>query len=280
MAGKVQKIRIGSVAPDFEADSTQGRIRFYDHIGDGWAILLCYPDDFTPVATTELVIFSFLQPQLAERGVKLLAISTDNRPAAGGNRYVSHKQWVKDVDDISPTAMDFPIVEDQNGSISRSYNVLDKSDVERISSAVTVTTGLAFESRTIFIIGPQQNGKHFVRLILNYPPTVGVSNEVLRAVDALQAADYARIRTPANWGPGDDVVIPLSTSDEEARKAFPDFKPVKPYLRFANLPPKKNTDFESLYFLRGSLVSINEGRENGKPKIEIGATEHPIDPIA
>jgi len=275
------KICIGSAAPDFVADSTQGRIGFYDYIGNGWAILLAYPDDFTPVATTELVIFSYLQQQLAERNVKLVALSTDNRPSDGdgNNHYVSHKHWIHDVNDISPVPMNFPIVQDKDGSLSRLYNVLEASDVKNISSTKGVTTGLTFKTRTIFIIGPQQKGKHFIKLILNYPAAVGISPEVLRAVDALQTADSTNVRTPANWIPGGDVVVPLGTSDEKAREIFPGFKPVKPYLRFVELPHKEEeTKAGNVYFHKGSLVSMDEGvKSNGQPSIHVGAEKHAVD---
>jgi len=287
MAGlaPVKKLRIGSDAPDFESEySTQGPIRFYDYIGNKWAILLFYPDDFTPVATTELIILSCLQKQLAQRNVKLLAVSTQNRTTrtARGMQYVSHEKWVQDVDDISPTPMKFPIVQDSEGLISRAYNVLDDSDVDNINaSGVKVVEGPAFKSRTLLIIGPlKRNGKHSIRFILNYPAAVGFSPEVLRVVDALQIADASKIRTPANWI-GGDVIVPKSVSDEEAREKFPNFKPVKPYLRFVELPDDDDDeDIESYYFLKGALVSISSSLKNGKPVISVGETEHAIEPIA
>jgi len=272
----VQKLRIGSVAPDFEADTTQGHIRFYDYIGNGWATFFCYPDDFTPVATTELVIFSFLQKQFAERNTKLIAMSTNNRPTAHGDKYVSHKKWIQDINDISPTPMDFPIIQDKEGLLSRLYNVLDESDVENISGRVDVTTGLAFKSRTIYIIGPLWKGKHHVRLAFKYPAAVGVSPEVLRAVDALQTADSTGTRMPANWIPGGDVVIPPSMSDDEAKEKFPDLKVVKPYLRLTELPAKKGVPVETVYFLKGSLVSMGQKLENGQLKVQTGASEYSI----
>jgi alkyl hydroperoxide reductase subunit AhpC len=283
MAGQapVKKLRIGSVAPNFEADSTQGRLNFYDYIGKGWAILCCFPDDFVPVATTELVILSFLQEQFAQRNVKLLALSTQNRPTEDGNRYVSHKEWVQDVNDISPKPMEFPIAKDKDGFLSRLYNVLDKSDVENLSGDVDIATGVAFKSRTFFVIGPLEQGNHFIKVILNYPAAVGFSAELLRVVDALQVADSARVCTPANWC-GQDVIIPKSVSDGDARKKFPDYKPVKPYLRFVELPPKgEEARVESVYFLKGALASVNlTVEENGQTSLSVGDQQYEIQPSA
>jgi len=232
----VQPFRLGSEAPDFEADTTQGKINFYDHIGDNWAILFCYPDDFTPVATTELVMFAQLQEAFAKRGVKLLALSTNNEPGENGE-LISHEEWVKDVDNISLTPLKFPIINDKDGTLSRLYNVLDEKDVKNLNADNDLTEGLAFKSRHVFVIGPKFKGKHHFRLIFNYPAAVGFNTaEVLRTVDCLQTADLAKVRTPANWIPGNDVVIPPKLSNEEALKKFPKFEPMTPYLRFTSLP--------------------------------------------
>lgn len=272
----VKKLRIGSVAPNFEADSTRGRLNFYDYIGKGWAILCCFPDDFVPVATTELIILSFLQEQFAQRDVKLLALSTQNRPTEDGSQYLSHKEWVQDVNDISPKPMEFPIVTDKDGYLSRLYNILDKSDVENLSGSVDATTGTAFKSRTFLVIGPLKQGEHSIRLILNYPAAVGFSAELLRVVDALQVADSTRVCTPANWC-GQDVIIPKSVSDEEARKKFPNYKPMKPYLRFVELPPKEEeARIESVYFLKGALASVNLTVENGQASLKVGDEQYGI----
>jgi len=282
MAGQapVKKLRIGSVAPNFEADSTQGRLNFYDYIGKGWAILCCFPDDFVPVATTELIILSFLQEQFAQRDVKLLALSTQNRPTEDGSRYLSHKEWVKDVNDISPKPMEFPIAKDKDGHLSLLYNILDKSDVENLAGSVDVATGTAFKSRTFFVIGPLKQGGHFIKLILKYPAAVGFSSELLRVVDALQVAESLSVCTPGNWC-GQDVIIPKSVSDVEARKKFPNYKPVKPYLRFVDLPPKEEeVKIESVYFLKGALASINSTLENGEVSLKVGDEQYGIDPMA
>jgi peroxiredoxin (alkyl hydroperoxide reductase subunit C) len=269
MAGQqqAQTIRLGCVAPNFEADTTQGRINFYDYIGDGWAVLFCIPDDFTPVATTELVMFAYLQQQFTDRNVKFVVISTKNRPTEDGE-YVPHTEWVTDVNDISPSPVKFPIASDADGSLSRLYNVLDKKDVDNLNADDNVATGLAFKSRTLFIIGPEWKSKHHVRLVLNYPAAVGFNtSEVLRALGALQTSDSASIRTPANWVPGGDVVVPPSMTDEEAKKMFGDFKPVKSYLRFAEIPSEP-VAFTDLSFRQGALVSRNIVVGDGKMKVK------------
>jgi len=241
----VQPFRLGSVAPDFDADTTQGKIKFYEHIGNNWAILFCYPDDFTPVATTELVMFAQLQEAFASRRVKLVALSTNNEPDEKGD-LVPHEEWVKDVDKISSTPLKFPIINDREGVLSRLYNVLDEKDVLNLNADNDHTEGLAFKSRHIFVIGPELKKKHHFRLILNYPAAVGFNTaEVLRAIDCLQTADLAGVRTPANWIPGNEVVIPPKVSNEEALKKFPDYEALTPYLRFTPLPVE-DTNIEKI----------------------------------
>jgi len=232
----VRPFRLGSVVPDFEADTTQGPMKFYDHIGDSWAILFCYPDDFTPVATTELVSFAELQTQFAHRGVKLLALSTNNQPDKNGE-YVQHNVWVDDVNSLSSNPLAFPIVNDRDGKLSRLFNVLDEQDVHSLNADNDVTEGLAFKSRHVFIIGPKYKGKHHFRLMVNYPAAVGYNtSELLRVIDSLQTADHANVRIPADWVPGMDVIIHAKVSDAEAKKKYPEYKTVKPYLRYTPLP--------------------------------------------
>lgn len=274
-----ESIRLGSVAPDFEANTTQGHIRFYDYIGDNWAILLCYPDDFSPVATTELVLFANLQKQFAERNVKLLALSTENQPAGDG-KYIPHEEWVKDVNDIGRIPMEFPIIKDVDGSISLSYHVLDEVDVENLNANDEITTGKAFNSRTIFIIGPKLGSSHYIRMILQYPAIVGFNTgDVLRAIDALQISDSARVRTPANWIPGGDVVVPPRMKDEEAMGLFPNFKAVKPYLRFVEMPTE-SMSAQQMRFRGGSLVTLGMRVEDGVMKLGKGIEKYHIESMA
>jgi len=277
-----KSIRLGNVAPDFEADTTQGRIRLYDYIGDNWAIFLCYPDDFTPVATTELVLFAYLQKQFAKRNVKLLVMSTENQPSSdsGDSGYIPHEDWVKDVNDIGTTPMEFPIVKDVDGSLSLLYHILDENDVDNLNANEEITTGKAFNSRTAFIIGPERESQHHIRMIFQYPASVGFNTgEVLRAIDALQVSDSASIRTPANWVPGGDVVVHPGMGDDEAMELFPNFKAVKPYLRFVEMPAK-GVNVQHLFFRGGSLVSFGMQVEDGVMKLKKGTEEHQIESMA
>lgn len=227
---------LGDIAPNFKADSSKGPIDFYEYLGNSWGVLFCYPDDFAPVATTELALFSQLQAEFVKRNVKLLAMSTHNTLSADGT-YKGHGEWIKDVEEIGNAPLAFPIIDDNGGVLADLYHVLDEADIKKDKTHKT-HQGLAYHSRTAFIIGP---GKHF-RLILRFPAAVGMSTgEVFRLIDALQTAAHADIRTPANWMPGGDVIIPRSVKDEEAKQRFGDFKTVKPYLRFSPLPLEKTT---------------------------------------
>ncbi|KAF1995242.1 mitochondrial peroxiredoxin PRX1 [Amniculicola lignicola CBS 123094] len=234
----VRPFRLGSVVPDFEADTTQGRIKFYDHIGDNWAVLFCYPDDFSPVATSELVNFAKIQVPFASRGVKLLALSTNNQPDGNGE-YIPHEVWVEDVNSLASEPLAFPIVNDSDGTLSRLFNVLDEKDVHNLNADNDITEGLAFKSRHVFIIGPNHNGKHHFRLMLNYPAAVGFSTgEMLRVIDCLQTADHASVRTPADWVPGMDVIIPSKISDAEAKVRTVSFSTTPILQLLTHLPGK------------------------------------------
>ncbi|KAI9867504.1 MAG: hypothetical protein M1813_009063 [Trichoglossum hirsutum] len=279
MAQEPEPIRLGGVAPDFEADTTQGYIKFYDYIGDSWALLFCYPEDFSPIATTELVLFAHLQQEFAKRNAKLLVITTENEPTADG-QYVPHEEWVKDVNDIGPIPMEFPIVKDTSGSISLRYEVLDEQDAENLTADNEVTTGKAFKSRTIFIIGPLWEGDHHIRMIVNYPAAVGFSTgEVLRTLDALQLSDSTRVRTPANWVPGGDVIVHPEMEDGEAVENFPNFVAVKPYLRFVELPVKK-LSAQNMFFRGGGLTSFGVQVKDGVMTLQKGSEEHDIEAMA
>lgn len=272
-----QTLRLGSVAPDFTANnSTEGPIKFYDYIGDHWALLFFIPDDFTPVATTELVMFAYLQKIFKVRDVKFMVVSTQNRPSDDGG-YVPHKEWLDDVDKICPSDVRFPLITDEDGSLSRLYDVLDKKDVENLNADDNVTTGIAFKSRTLFIVGPEYKDRHHIRLVLNYPAAVGFNtSEVFRALGALQTADGASIRTPANWVAGGDIVVPPNMSDEEATARFGDVKPVTSYLRFATI----QTDpvvFTDLSFRQGLLVSREISVGDGKMKVKEDGKKFDVD---
>ncbi|KAH0562971.1 hypothetical protein GP486_002462 [Trichoglossum hirsutum] len=229
-------IRLGSKCPNFDAETTQGNINFYEQIEE-----VVEADtaglDFTPVATTELITFTDLQAEFAKRGVKLFALSTNNTPKQRGG-FESHEKWVQDVDEFSGTPLKFPIITDVDGTICRAFNLLEAADAEAVKADDAVGEGLAFKSRTVFII----DDKKQFRLIFNYPAAVGINTaEVLRVVDCLKTAARADVRTPANWVPGGDVVIPPKYSDAEAKKKFPGYTTLKPYLRVYRLPVEQTS---------------------------------------
>lgn len=210
-------IRLGDTAPDFEQDSSIGRIKFHQWAGDSWVILFSHPADFTPICTTELGLTGKLKPDFDKRNVKAIALSVD--PAE------SHKNWIKDIEETQKTVVGFPIIADADRKVSELYDMIHPGQ----STTVTV--------RSVFIIDPKKT----VRLILTYPLNVGRNfDEILRAVDALQLVDKHGVATPGNWKDGDDVVIPTSIQDEAVLKEkFPKgFKAPRPYLRLTPQPGK------------------------------------------
>lgn len=207
-------IRIGEVAPDFEADTTTGAIKFHDWAGDDWVFFFSHPADFTPVCTTEMGRTSQLADQFTARGVKPLGLSTDD--------VAEHLEWVKDVNETQATTLAFPIVADPDLKIAKLYEMIHPAQSE--TEAV----------RAVFIIDPDKK----VRLTMTYPMSVGRNfDEILRAIDALQFGDKNRVAMPADWRPGDDVIIPPSIADAEAKTLFPQgWKTIKPYLRTTRIP--------------------------------------------
>jgi len=213
-------LRLGSEAPDFHAQSTKGPINFHEWIGDSWAILFSHPADRTPVCTTELGEFARLEPEFAKRNVKLIGISADSVP--------SHAEWIEDINEISKTTLNFPIIADESRKISYLYDMIDYQDTTNVDQK-----GMALTIRSVFIIDPSKK----IRLILSYPASTGRnSKEVLRVVDSLQLGDKFGVTTPINWNKGDDVIVAPKTTTEEAKKKFGDIKIVKPYLRFTKNP--------------------------------------------
>lgn len=187
-------LRLGSIAPNFQAQTTNGPIDFHEYIGNNWVILFSHPEDYTPVCTTELAAFSKLEPEFNKRGVKLIALSA--------NTVESHEGWIKDIDDISNSHLSFPIIGDKDRQISFLYDMLDYQDTTNVDSK-----GQPFTVRAVFIIDP----KKVIRLTLTYPAAVGRNTaEVLRVVDALQTGDKYRVTTPVNWTAGDDVIGMIS----------------------------------------------------------------------
>ena len=208
-------LRLGDTAPDFTQDSSEGRIHFYDFLGNSWGILFSHPADYTPVCTTELGYTAKLQDEFAKRGVKAIALSVDD--------VESHKGWINDINETQNTTVNFPIIADKDRSVSTLYDFIHPN----ASETLTV--------RSLVIIDPNKK----VRLIITYPASTGRNfNEILRVVDSLQLTDNHKVATPANWQQGDDVVIVPSLKDEEEiKQRFPKgYKAVKPYLRLTPQP--------------------------------------------
>jgi len=212
-------LRLGSIAPNFDAETTGGSINFHDFVGSNWVVFFSHPDDFTPICTTELGAFAKLEPEFAARGVKLIGLSA--------NGVESHHKWIKDIDEISGSNLKFPIISDPERKVAYLYDMVDYDDTTNVDQK-----GLALTIRSVFIIDPNKK----IRLILTYPASTGRNTaEVLRVVDALQTTDKNGVTTPINWLPGDDVVIPPPVSTEDAKKKFGEVRIVKPYLRFTTL---------------------------------------------
>lgn len=210
-------LRLGDIAPDFEQDSSKGKIRFHEFLGDSWGILFSHPADFTPVCTTELGYTAKLAEEFAKRNVKVLAVSVD--PVD------SHAKWIDDINETQNTRVDFPIIADADRKVSELYDMIHPN----ASTTVTV--------RSVFIIDPAKK----VRLTLTYPASTGRNfNEILRVVDSLQLTDSHSVATPVNWQDGDDVIIVPSLKDLEIiKQKFPKgYTEVKPYLRVTPQPNK------------------------------------------
>lgn len=214
-------IRIGDEAPDFTAQSTEGQIRFHEWIGDKWAILFSHPKDFTPVCTTELGYMAGLKPEFDKRNTKIVGLSID--PV--GN----HKDWAKDIEETQGHAVNYPMIGDEDLVVAKLYDMIHPNASGGTRTAVDNAT-----VRSVFIVGPDKK----VKAMLIYPMSAGRNfDEVLRLLDALQLNAKHTVATPVNWRPGDDVIIPTSVSDEDARKKYPQgFKTVKPYLRTVAQP--------------------------------------------
>ena len=206
-------IHIGDLAPNFNVDTTAGKINFHDWIGDSWVFFFSHPADFTPVCTTELGRTAALQAEFDRRGVKPIAISVDPLE--------SHQQWAGDIGDVGGTDLNFPIIADPDKAVSLTYDMIHPGEGD--TSTV----------RSVFIIDPANK----VRLTLTYPKSVGRNfDEILRVIDALQLADAKKIATPADWTPGGKVIIPLSVTDEQAKEIFPKgWDTLRPYLRVTEL---------------------------------------------
>jgi len=214
-------IRIGDEAPDFTAETTEGKINFHDWIGDKWAILFSHPKDFTPVCTTELGYMAGLKPQFDKRNTKILGLSVD--PVS------DHKSWAKDIKETQGHEVTYPMIGDSDLNVAKLYDMIHPNAAGGKRTAVDNAT-----VRSVFIVGPDKK----VKAMLVYPMTAGRNfDEVLRLLDSLQLSAKHSVATPVNWKPGDDVIIPTSVSDEDAKKKYPQgYKTLKPYLRTVSQP--------------------------------------------
>ncbi|MDB6452642.1 peroxiredoxin [Falsirhodobacter sp. 20TX0035] len=215
-------IRINDVAPDFTAESTAGTIRFHEWLGDSYGLVFSHPRDFTPVCTTEFGAVAQLASEFAKRNTKVIGVSVDTVD--------EHQKWKRDIEAVAGNPADFPIIDDTSLSVSKAYDMLPAeyyAPTEGRTPAHTATV------RTVYLIGPDKK----VRLTISYPMSVGRNfAEILRALDAVQATDGVPIATPANWVPGQDVIVALSLNDDQARERFGDLDIKLPYLRFAKQP--------------------------------------------
>jgi len=209
-------IQLGDTAPDFSADTTEGRLSLHEYLGDSWGILFSHPADFTPVCTTELGEFAKRKDQFAKRNTKLIGVSVD--PVE------SHRGWSKDIAETQGQELNYPLVGDDDRTVANLYGMIHPNAIE------TATV------RTVFIIGPDKK----VKLTLTYPAAVGRNvDEIVRALDALQLSSEYSVSTPVNWTDGDDVIISPAISDEDAKARFPKgFSTLKPYLRLTPQPNK------------------------------------------
>ncbi len=215
-------VRINDVAPNFTADTTEGKIDFHQWIGNGYAILFSHPKDFTPVCTTELGYMAGLKPEFDKRNCKIIGLSAD--PVS------DHSGWAKDIKDATGNTPTYPIIGDADLKVAKLYDMLPAEEVPGKRTAADNQT-----IRSVFVIGPDKK----VKAMLIYPMSSGRNfDEVLRLLDSIQIGAKHSVATPVNWKPGQDVIIPTSVSDEDAKKKYPQgFKTVKPYLRFVS-PPK------------------------------------------
>ncbi len=216
-------LRLGDVAPDFSADTTEGKINFHQWIGNSFAILFSHPKDFTPVCTTELGYMARLKPEFEKRNCKVIGLSADP--------VTDHKAWAKDIQETQGYAPNYPIIGDADLSVAKLYDMLPASETPGKRTAADNQT-----VRTVFVIGPDKK----VKAMLIYPMSTGRNfDEVLRLLDSVQLTAKHTVATPVNWKPGQDVIIPTSVSDEDAKKKYPQgYKTLKPYLRLVSQPDK------------------------------------------
>src|SRR6056297_2232699 len=213
----MSELKLGDKAPNFDAETSEGKINFYDYLGDSWGILFSHPADYTPVCTTELGTVAKYKDKFEARNTKVMALSVDGVEL--------HKDWIKDINETQDTTVNFPIIADEDKKVSNLYGMIHP----KADDTLTV--------RSVYVIGPDKT----IKLMITYPASTGRNfDELLRVIDSLQLTAYQKVATPANWEQGDDVVISPSVSNEEAKEMFPKgFKEVKPYLRITPQPESK-----------------------------------------
>ena len=215
-------LKLGDTAPDFEADTTEGQIKFHDWIGDSWAVLFSHPKDFTPVCTTELGYMARIKPEFDERNTKIIGLSVDPLD--------KHEEWAKDIEDTQGAAPNYPIISDANFEVSKLYDMLP---AETSGDPLERTPADNQTVRNVFVIGPDKK----LKLILVYPMTTGRNfDEVLRVIDSLQLTAKHKVSTPVNWRQGDDVIIAGSVSNDEAKELFGEWDEPRPYIRVVSQP--------------------------------------------
>ena len=215
-------LKINDTAPDFEAETTEGAIRFYDWMGDAWTVLFSHPKDFTPVCTTELGYMAKIAPEFERRGVKVIGLSVDPMDR--------HEGWVRDIEETQGAAPNYPIIADTDFNVSKLYGMLP-ADVD--GDPLSRTPADNQTVRNVFVIGPDKK----VKLVLIYPMTTGRNfDEVLRVIDSLQLTAKHKVSTPVNWKQGEDVIIAGSVSNEEAKELFGEWEEPKPYIRIVPQP--------------------------------------------
>ncbi|MBT3344478.1 MAG: peroxiredoxin [Gemmatimonadetes bacterium] len=209
-------VRLGDIAPDFVAETTEGKIEFHEWIGNNWVIFFSHPADFTPVCTTELGTVAKLKPEFEKRNTKVIALSVD--PVD------SHHSWINDINETQGATVDYPIIADPDREIANLYDMIHPNSLDNLTI------------RSVFVIGPDKK----VKLTLTYPASTGRNfDEILRVVDSLQLTAVHKVATPANWRDGEDCIVVPAVSDEEAKELFPKgFKAIKPYLRVTPQPNK------------------------------------------
>jgi alkyl hydroperoxide reductase subunit AhpC len=217
----LMSLRINDTAPDFEAETTRGKIRFHDWIGDQWAVLFSHPKDFTPVCTTELGYMAKIEPEFTQRNAKLIGLSVD--PVG------RHEEWSRDIEETQGAKVQYPMIGDADLKVAKLYNMLPAEEVG--SDGRTAANNATV--RSVFVIGPDKK----IKLMLTYPMTTGRNfDEILRVLDSMQLTARYKVATPVNWKHGEDVIITPAVSNEEAEKSFPGFKTIKPYLRTTKQP--------------------------------------------